>query len=460
MEADRAWAGDAAPGGGASFFGHPRGLAYLAFTEAWERFSFSGMQALLVLYMVDQLLQPGHIEHVAGFAGFRHLLESIYGPLSPQPLSSVIFGLYTSLVFLSPVFGGILGDRVFGHHRMVTVGAVLMAAGQFFMMLEVSFLPALLLLIVGCGCLKGNISTQVGSLYADGDRRRTDAFQLFSIGINAGVILAPLICGTLGELYGWRYGFAAAGVGMLIGLAVYSAGRRELPQDRRVARSVERLAAAPLRPRLLAFLIVVFTLTVCFLVTAGQLGNVYSLWLKSGVDRRAFGVFVPVTWFQSATPIVSALATPLFVALWRRQAQRGTEPSLLTKMGVGLALSAVALAWLAVLTVGGQHFGAVSWLWVLPVHLLIGIAYLFVYPVGLALFSRTAPPGARAMYIGIFFLTSFVAGNLVGLLGREYQPHAAVSFWLLHAGIGAAGAVLVVLFGRPLSRVLSAAPLH
>ena len=232
-----------APDTGRSLFGHPRGLAFLAFTEAWERFSFSGMQTLLVLYMVGQLLQPGHIEHVAGFSGFQHQLEHVYGPLSAQPLSSVIFGLYTGFIFLMPVFGGMLGDRVFGQHRMVMAGAVLMAAGQFLMMFDSPFLLALLLLILGCGCLKGNISTQVGGLYADGDRRRTDAFQIFSIGINTGVILAPLICGTLGEIYGWRYGFAAAGVGMLIGLVIYIAGQRDLPPDRLRLRTHETVTA-------------------------------------------------------------------------------------------------------------------------------------------------------------------------------------------------------------------------
>lgn len=448
--------------GDRTFFGHPRGLAYLAFTEAWERFSFTGMQALLVLYMVDQLLRPGHIEHVAGFSGFRQVLESIYGPMAPQPLSSVIYGLYTSFIFLMPVFGGILGDRVFGQHRMVIAGAVLMAAGQFLMVAESCFLPALLLLIFGCGCLKGNISTQVGSLYADGDRRRTDAFQLFSIGINAGVILAPLVCGTLGELYGWSYGFAAAGIGMLIGLVIYCAGRRHLPPDTRGRSGASRMAAAsPVRLRLVAVLVAIFALTVCFLVTAGQLGNVYSLWLQRDIDRRVTGgVSIPVTWFQSATPIVSSFATPLFIERWRRQSLRGTEPSLLAKMGTGLVLSALALLWLAGLAFAVQRIHAVSWLWLIPVHGLIGVGYLFVYPVALALFAQVAPAQSRAMFIGIFFLTSFVAGNLVGLIGSMYQPDSSTTFWLMNAGIGAGGSVLVLLLARPLGRATASGAAH
>ena len=170
-----------------SFLGHPRGLAYLAFTEAWERFSFSGMQAMLVLYMVSELLLPGHVEHVLGFAGLRGVLEAMHGPLDAQPLSSLVFGLYTSLIFFMPVLGGYAGDRWFGQHRMVMAGAILMAIGHFLMAFEAAFLIALGFLIIGAGCLKGNISKQVGGLYRDDDRRRTDAFQIFSMAMNSGI---------------------------------------------------------------------------------------------------------------------------------------------------------------------------------------------------------------------------------------------------------------------------------
>jgi POT family proton-dependent oligopeptide transporter len=213
-----------------SFIGHPRGLAYLAFTEAWERFSYYGMQSLLVLYMVNRLLHPGHIERISGFGPFRHLLESIYrGPLSVQALASAIFGLYTGLVYLTPIGGGLIADRVLGRTRTITIGALLMAAGHFLMAFDVSFLLALLCLLTGVGCFKGNLASQVGALYATGDNRRADAFQIYYIFINAGVIASPLIAGTLGEVYGWHYGFGAAGVGMLIGLTIYLSGRKWLP---------------------------------------------------------------------------------------------------------------------------------------------------------------------------------------------------------------------------------------
>jgi POT family proton-dependent oligopeptide transporter len=440
-----------------SFFGHPRGLGVLAFTEAWERFSFSGMQALLVLYMVGRLLHPGHVEHVLGFGPFSHVLQAVYGPMSAQPLSSVIFGLYSSLVFFLPVFGGVLGDRVFGQHRMVMAGATLMALGHFTMAFEQSFLIALLLLILGAGCLKGNISTQVGALYADDDRRRTDAFQIFSVATNVGIIAAPLVCGTLGEVYGWDYGFGVAGVGMLVGLVIYIAGTRSLPPDRKPANVEKARSLKPEDPRMIFVLVAVFMITTAFLAAAGQLGNVYILWLKAGVDRRAFGLEVPVTWFLMVTPLFSALITPMFLEIWGRQAARGREPRLMTKMGQGMAMATVAIFWLALLAGCGQRSGhPVYWLWLLPMHLLISAAYLFVYPVGLALFSRAAPQGGRAMFIGIFFLSSFVAGNLVGWSGRFYSVLPAPTFWLYQAGIGVAGAALAFVLARPISRILAA----
>ncbi len=435
-----------------SFFGHPRGLAYLAFTEAWERFSFSGMQTLLVLYMVGHLLLPGEVENVIGFESLRSFLEMLYGKLAAQPLSSAVFGLYTGLVFFMPVFGGLLGDRWFGQHAMVMAGAVFMTVGHFMMAFEASFLIALALLILGSGCLKGNISKQVSGLYEDQDRRRTDGFQIFSMAINTGVIVAPFICGTLGEIYGWHYGFGAAGIGMMIGLAIYVAGHKYLPPDFQRDGPGTAGPVLPEDRRLLLVLLLVFVTTTCFLVAAGQLGNVYNLWLRDHVDRGIGSYVIPVTWFQSLTPLFSVAATPLVIALWRRQSQQRMEPALFTKIGLGLVMAAGGLFLLGFLS----DFEGIDWWWVLPAHLLVCFAYIFVYPVGLALFSRAAPAGARATYIGIFFLTSFVASNLVGYTGGFYATLTPTAFWALHGLIGLGGAMLVLATGRPLGRILEA----
>ena len=205
----------------ANLFGHPKGLAFLFTTEMWERFSYYGMRALLVLYMTKYLLMPDHAGKVLGLAGIKSALEAVFGPLDVQPLSSQIYGFYTALVYLTPIFGGLLADRVLGQRRTVVIGATLMAIGHFMMAVEQLFLFALLALILGNGAFKPNISTQVGGLYAPGDHRRDRAYSIFYVGINVGAFLAPLVCGTLGEKAGWHYGFAAAGVGMLIGLAIY-----------------------------------------------------------------------------------------------------------------------------------------------------------------------------------------------------------------------------------------------
>ncbi len=213
-------------------FGHPRALGYLFATEMWERFSYYGMRALLVLYMVKYLLEPERARHVIGLSAFKTVLESIFGPLAAQPFASHIYGFYTGLVYLTPILGGLLADRVLGQRRTVIIGAALMAAGHFAMAFEQFFLFALGLLILGNGAFKPNISTQVGELYAPGDRRRDRAFSIFYVGINLGAFLAPLICGTLGEELGWHYGFAAAGFGMTAGACHLSAGNAAFAQGR------------------------------------------------------------------------------------------------------------------------------------------------------------------------------------------------------------------------------------
>ena len=185
---------------------HPKGLYYLAFTEAWERFSFYGMSALVVLYMVNQLLLPGHVENIAGFAAFRATVESVFGPLSTQALASQIFGMYAGFVYFTPLLGGIIADRWIGQRNAVVIGALFMSAGHIAMAFDWSFLLALLLLVAGSGFIKGNISAQVGALYPrDDEARRTRGFAIFSMGINFGAVFGPLVCGLLAQVFGWHY---------------------------------------------------------------------------------------------------------------------------------------------------------------------------------------------------------------------------------------------------------------
>ena len=431
---------------GASFLGHPKGLAYLAFTEAWERFSYYGMTALLVLYMVNQLLLPGHVEHVVGFAGLRSALEGLFGPLSTQALASQIFGLYAGFVYFTPVIGGWLGDRI-GQRIAVVLGALSMTGGHLSMAFDQSFLLALLLLIVGSGLLKGNISAQVGSIYPPNDEaRRTRGFAIFSTAINFGAVTGPLLCGYLGDRYGWHVGFGAAALFMLGALAVYLSGYRHLPP--RVERKA-RFAAAPLTTedrKAVGTLIGVMAITVLAYIAYYQLANVLPVWIQAHADLNAGGFRIPIAWFYSIDPLASIISVPFLFALWNRQARAGGEPSALTKIAIGSFICGSAYF---ILLVGiAVSSGRVLWVWPVLFCAMQGVGFMYFWPTLLALVSRAAPPRINATMMGVTFLTLFVANNLIGRIGAYYEKMTPTAFWSLHAGIGAAGGLLMLLFAR------------
>ncbi len=227
-----ATAAAAGPSDQGTWLGHPKGLFVLFLTEMWERMSYYGMRSLLVLYMVNHLfIRPDVGAKVLGFNALRHALEAAFGPMASQALSSQVYGLYTGFVYMTPFFGGLLADRLLGRRKAVIVGGALMAIGHFLMAMENMFFLALMFLILGNGCFKPNISTQVGGLYPQGDPRRDRAFSIFYVGINIGAFLAPLICGTLGQTVGWHWGFGAAGVGMVLGLLFYVFNQDKLPTE-------------------------------------------------------------------------------------------------------------------------------------------------------------------------------------------------------------------------------------
>jgi POT family proton-dependent oligopeptide transporter len=439
-----------------TFLGHPPGLAYLAFTEAWERFSYYGMAALLVLYMVNQLLLPGHVEHVRGFATFRAMLEGAFGPLSTQALASQIFGLYSGFVYFTPVLGGWLGDRI-GQRTAVVLGALSMSGGHLAMAFDQSFLLALLLLITGSGLLKGNISAQVGSVYPpDDEARRTRGFAIFSTAINFGAVTGPLFCGYLGDRYGWHIGFGAAALLMLGALATYLCGFRHLPA--RVERK-SKSGAAPLTSqerKAVAALIAVMAITVLAYIAYYQLANVLPVWLEAHADLNAGGFRLPIEWFYSIDPLVSILSVPFLFALWDRQARAGREPSALTKIAIGSLISGSAHL---ILVVGiAVSPGRVSWVWPVLFCALQGIGFMYFWPTLLALVSRAAPPKINATMMGVCFLTLFVANNLIGRIGTYYEKMTPTGFWALHAAIGATGGLVMILFGRRLARILEPHP--
>jgi POT family proton-dependent oligopeptide transporter len=434
-------------------FGHPRGLLFLAFTEAWERFSFYGMQALMVLYMVNQLLLPGQAGHIAGFVGFRSTLESVLGPLSTQALASQIFGLYSGLVYFTPLLGGLVADRWIGQRNAVVVGALLMSAGHLAMAFDQTFLAALLLLVLGSGLLKGNISAQVGALYPhDDEARRTRGFVIFSTGINIGAVVGPVLCGLLAELYGWHFGFGVAGVFMLAGLVTYLTGYRYLPA--RVQRSKQNHPHLTARDwRIIGALLAVMTITVFQSIAYYQMGDTLPLWIQDHVSSSVGGFEIPIAWYQSIDSFVAILCVPPLLWLWRKQGMRGREPGDLAKIGVGAALSALSnLLLVAAITLSGG--ARISPVWPFTYCVILGIAFLYYWPTLLALVSRAAPARVNATMMGIAFMSLFLANVLIGWIGGFYERMSPEQFWALHAIIGATGSLLVVLFGRRLRRVL------
>jgi POT family proton-dependent oligopeptide transporter len=451
-------AADAANKADHSFLGHPRGLAYLGFAEGWERFSYYGMQTLLVLYMVRQLLHPGHIENIAGFATFRAAVERMYGgPLSTVALASAIFGLYTGLVYLTPIAGGIIADRWLGRTRTITIGALLMAAGHFLMAFDVSFLIALLFLLTGVGCFKGNIASQVGSLYAPADLRRADAFQIYFLFINGAVIGAPLIAGTLGELYGWHYGFGAAGVGMLISLVIYLSGRKWLAPENTASR-----ASSVARPRLsrderIAVMVLILLLPILAIGAVGnqQIFNAYLLWVPNNVNLVFFGRTLPTTWLITVDSVVSISSLVAAVAFWRLWSRRFQEPSEIVKIIVGMGISAAALLSLAVAATisAAGHKASVGW--VLAFEVLNSIGFANVFPVGLALYARASPKVIAGTMIGVYYLHLFMGNNLVGWLGGLLERMPGTQFWLLHAALVGGAAILMLLAWRLFGHLLA-----
>jgi len=326
----------------ADLIGHPKGLTVLFATEMWERFSYFGMASLLVLYMVKYLLLPGQAEHVFGYGAVKAALESVFGPLGPQPLASQIFGLYTGLAYLTPILGGILADRVLGQRNTAIIGALLMAAGHFLMAVEAMLFVALGLLILGIGAFKPNVSTQVGSLYAPDDARRVRAYSIYYVGINIGAFLAPLVCGTLGAEAGWHYGFAAAGLGMLIATAIYVAGLRHLLPDELHRTKTAGVAAAPFdatERRAIIGLLCVFALVAFFWATYDQQGNTLLLWAEDFTERRIDLGFwrgeIPTTWFLALNPLMIFVFTPILIRRWAAQARHGTKMSTIAKLAFG-----------------------------------------------------------------------------------------------------------------------------
>lgn len=436
-------------------WGHPKGLYFLAMTEAWERFSFYGMRALLVLYMVQELLLAGHVGNVAGMGPFRGVVESIFGQLSDQAFASQLFGLYAGFVYFTPLLGGLLADKWLGARRTVILGIGLMAAGHFAMIWEQSFLVALLLLILGSGCLKGNIAAQVGHLYPKQDEaRRSKGFTIFSTGINIGAVIGPLVCGLLAQIYGWHVGFGTAGAIMLLAAVAYFSGLKYFAPDRKDDDEPHpALTAADRKMMSMVFLVLVIVLF--HSIAFDQMFNVGMLWVADEVALDTTFGTVPVPWFASEDSLASILVVPLLLFIWRWQERRGNPPSDLHKIAVGSAIMAVSAGMLAIgsLTAGG---GKVSIVFPVIAFFLSGLSFMYVWPTALALVSRRSPPAINARMMAGAYLVIFFSGIISGWFGRFYEPLPGHIFWLMMAAISLSGTLLVLLFGRAIDARMDA----
>jgi len=439
-----------------TIFGHPRGLVYLAFTELWERFSYYGMTALLTLYMVKQLLLPGHAENVLGLDGLRQLFE-FRGPMSDLAFASLIYGWYGGLVYFTPILGGLVADRWLGAKRTVVLGALLMSAGHLAMSFDVSFLIALLLLIIGSGCLKGNISAQVGALYPrEAESLRARGFTIFSTGINIGSVIGPLAAGGVAAVYGWHAGFALAAGLMLIALVVYLAGQRHLPESRTAKASADPLPPLSIEEtRRARALVAVIALTIPANIAYMMIWSPGIVWIDQHVSLGTpFGT-VPASWFNSVDSFASILVAAPLVALWAAQARRQREPANLTKLAIGSALMGASALLLVAGSLTAGAGGKVSVLWALACYTGMGLAFMWYWPVTLALVSQAAPAKINSTMVSGAFLALFIGSTLMGWVGSFYDQMTPAAFWTIDAAIGFAGALLIVVVRRSLTRALT-----
>ena len=500
-----------------TLMGHPTGLFVLFFTEMWERFSYYGMRGLLKLYMVNylfvsarQIYQGGAYDPtkvadpnaVFGWGFIQKLLPSLDPAQAAQciqtkvailtqgdavkglqavstdvaqriaeqtcamePRASVIYGWYTGLVYLTPLLGGWIADRYLGQRRSVLLGGLVMAAGQFLLFgAEDLFFVGLLMLIVGNGFFKPNISTQVGALYADDDPRRDGAFTIFYMGINLGAFLCNFVAGTLAMLYGWRYGFLASGFGMLIGVAVQVLGARYLAPDGLAQRKLDQgnaaaaLQAAPKEQALTPnewkrvwALVVLCALNVVFWAVYEQQGNTMQTWAD---EQTIWPSWASSTWFQSVNPLFIFILAPFLDRFWRKQNARGTEPSSVSKMVIGCFVLGLSFI---VMIVGANIVGAGkgSWLWPIFCTLLLTVGELYLSPVGLSLVTKVAPVRIVSLMMGMWFLSSFFGNILSGYIGQLYTSMSKDTFFFILMVLGLGAGAMMWAFNKPLKKALA-----
>mgnify|MGYP001557810100 CR=1 FL=1 len=411
---------------------HPSGLYFLFTVEMWERFSFYGMRALLMLYMIKSL-------------GFQ------------TEKAGTVYGYYTGLVYMTPLIGGYLADRYFGARFCIMIGGILMALGHFAMAFpgESIFYLALGLLIIGNGFFKPNISTMVGALYEENDARRDGGFTIFYMGINLGAFFSPLVCGTLGEKYGWHYGFAAAGVGMVIGLLTFLWGQKRYlgehglqpcrPKNSDASQPTVSLTREEWHKLYVIFFLVGFS--IFFWASFEQAGSSLTLFADRSTDRMISFLKweFPTSYFQSVNPFLIFILAPLFSSLWIRLSLSNRNPSAPLKFAGALFLVGLGFLLMIGAAKSFQAFGKVSIWWLMGVYFLHTIGELCLSPVGLSLVTKLAPAQFASLMMGTWFLSSFAANYVGGIFAGNYDAMLPTTFFAIPLATAWGAALLLFL---------------
>jgi len=392
----------------------PDGLYLLFSVEMWERFSYYGMRALLVLYLTAT---------VGGLGWSKEDAANLYGN-------------YTALVYLTPLIGGYLADRFIGIHRSMVIGATLITLGHFTLALpsEKAFFIGLALIIIGTGFFKSNVSTMVGQLYSENDRRRDSGFTVFYMGINMGAFIGQIVCGSLAEdpRLGWHYGFGAAGVGMTLGLIAYLRNKRnvlgtigERPAERAKRTTDGQLpATAPLsreeKHHVAAIFILLF-FNVFFWLAFEQAGSSMNFFANERTDRLVLGYTIPAPWFQSINPLVIILFAPIFARLWGWLAKKNREPSTPVKMATALWLLGFGFVFMVLGASNSDGGLQVSPLWLIAAYTFQTFGELCLSPVGLSMVTKLAPLRFASLLMGSWFLSSAIAHKLGGTIAAAVE---------------------------------------
>jgi POT family proton-dependent oligopeptide transporter len=399
-----------------TWFGHPRGLTVLFLTNMWEQFSFYGMRAILVYYMTKQLLLA-------------------------QETSSLIYGLYTGCAYFTPLVGGFIADRFLGKKRAIIIGGSVMALGHFMMTQEPLFYMALATIAIGNGLFLPSLPSQIGDLYQRGDPRAGRAYNVYYVGVNIGGVLAMIVCGILGETFGWHWGFGAAGVGMVTGLLFYLWGQRYLPAQALQPRVEQTIAPREGMARATLWLLFGLGLAVTVFRSAyEQTGNTLALWADTGVDKLAGDFSIPMTWFIAINPLCVMLMTPPLLAWWRKREAAGFNPMPTQRMATGALIVGAAYLMLAALSLNAGNVG-VHWTWFAMFWVVLTLGELFILPTGLGLFARLAPVRLGATTVASWFLATFAGNFAAGLVGTLWTRLSHPAFFALLAAICAVSAL-------------------